>query len=258
VGQGVEVTGTVGEYRGHPQLNVDRIDPAQITDVARFQPVATRPLDEMRAEFDGIRDSIENLDLDLLLTALFDDPDAYERFTTAPAAKRNHHACVGGLLEHTLAVTRYVLTACRMVTEIHRDLAVTAALLHDLGKVDSYDPVSFDLTEQGRLWSHLYMGASRVEHVIDTLPGFDPELRKRLVHAILAHHGRLEHGSPVLPMTLEAILVQNADHLDSDVRGALDHLERTRGGGETFTEPSFMHDTRLYRGIEENAEGDIL
>jgi 3'-5' exoribonuclease len=92
------------------------------------------------------------------------------------------------------------------------------------------------------------MGAARVQQVIAGLPGFLPELRLRVVHALLAHHGRLEYGSPVLPMTLEALVLHNADKLDGDVRGAIDQIDRSQADQGSMTKHSPMHDTRLYRG----------
>lgn len=255
IGSGVEVAGKIGEFRGQLQVALERIVPARLDPLDDFLPVARRPMDEMLAEFDALLASVTQPDLSRLLGVIFDDRATYEAFTHAPAAKVNHHACVGGLLEHTLAVARIVLTACTLYPELEHDLAVTVTLLHDLGKVRAYDPMSFQLTEEGLLWTHLYEGASAVQHAIDSLPGFSVELRLRVVHAILAHHGRLEHGSPVLPSTLEAIVLHYADNLDGDTRGAIDHLERNSAEGGAFTDRSLMHDTRIYRGSSDWPEG---
>ncbi len=251
VGQGVEVAGRVSEYRGRLQLNLERIVPSELVDLAEYLPMARRPLPEMERELQEVIASIQHPDLSALLRVLLDE-NTLQTFTRAPAAKYNHHACVGGLVEHTLDVIHVVLTGCAAYPELNRDLVVTAALLHDLGKVDAYNPITFELTEEGLLWGHLYRSASRVEAAIALQPEFDPELRLRLVHAILAHHGLLEHGSPVLPMTPEAILLHNADKLDGDLRGAIDHLERAVDEANAFTERSFMHETRLYRGTQED------
>lgn len=248
VGGGVEATGKVGEFRDQLQVNLERIVPVALPNLEEFLPSARRPLEEMQAELDALLADITQPDLARLLAAILGAKDTYHAFTHAPAAKVNHHACIGGLLEHTLAVTRIVLTACDLYPELDRDLVLTVALLHDLGKIRAYDPVSFQLTEEGILWTHLYMGASMVQHAIDALPGFPAELRLRVVHAVLAHHGRLEHGSPVVPSTLEAIVLHHADHLDGDARGAIDQMARTPAEGGAFTDRSLMHDTRLYRG----------
>lgn len=251
VGRGVEVSGRIGEYKGLLQINIEQIGPAELPDLAAFLPTAGRPIEEMVGEFDELRASVADPDLARLLEAVFADEEIYRSFTHAPAAKRHHHACVGGLLQHTLSVTRLVLAAADLYPELNRDLALTAALLHDLGKIRAYDPVSFDLTHEGSLWTHLYIGASWVEHAIGGLEGFDTDLGLRVVHAILAHHGKLEHGSPVRPMTVEALVLHGADDLDAQVQGALDQFARAPDDSEAFTEQSGMHETRLYRGAGE-------
>jgi 3'-5' exoribonuclease len=251
-GGGVEVTGRVGEHRDDLQVSIERIVPADLGDLVEFLPAARRPMAEMLAEFDAMRASVRDPDLARLLDALFGDAAFYKAFSEAPAAKIYHHACLGGLLEHTLGVARIVQTACGIYPELQRDLAVTVALLHDLGKVRAYDARSFDLTQEGIIWRHLFIGASQVEQAIAQLPGFDAELRLRVVHAMLASHGKLEYGSPVVPMTLEAIVLHAADMMDGDARGALDHLERSRGDTGSFTRHSAMHDARLFRSLPEN------
>jgi len=251
--KGVAVTGRVGEFKGQLQVNIERIAPTRLDDLEDFLPTARRPLEEMTQELDALLGSIQDPHLSRLLASVFDDTQTFKAFCQAPAAKYYHHACVGGLLEHSLAVARLVLAACELHPQLNPDLALTLALLHDLGKIHTYDPVSFEMTEKGILWTHLYMSAAEVERHIDRLPGFPAELRLRVVHAILAHHGRLENGSPVLPMTLEAIVLHDADKLDADAQGAIDHLARPQGDGSSFTERSFMHETRLYRGTRESS-----
>ncbi len=248
VGSGVEVSGRVGEFKDQLQISLERIVPVTIENLTEFLPAAQRPQAEMLAELDALLADISNPHLSRLLTLLLDDVNLRHLFILAPASKVNHHACVGGLLEHTLSVSRLVVTACDLYPSLDRDLAITVALLHDIGKVRAYNPMTFGFTEEGALWSHLYIGAAMVEQAIANCPGFPPELRLRIVHAILAHHGKLENGSPVLPMTLEAIVLHYADNLDGDARGAIDHLQRDEGSPGAFTERSLMHDTKLYRG----------
>jgi len=248
VGGGVEITGRVGEYKDQLQINLERITPVTLESLNDYLPVASRPQAEMLAELDALLVDVQNPHLFRLLSTLLDDMELRQSFIQAPASKVNHHACVGGLLEHTLSVTRLVITACGLYPAMDRDLAITVALLHDIGKVRSYDPLTFNFTEEGALWSHLYIGAALVEQAVGRCPGFPAELRLRVVHAILAHHGKLEHGSPVLPMTLEAIVLHYADNLDGDARGAIDHLQRDDANAGSFTDRSLMHDTKLYRG----------
>ncbi len=254
VGQGVEVTGRVEEFRGSLQIKLEHLAPTELVALDEYLPTAQRPMDEMRAELDGVIHTVRHPDLRRLLDAILGDKEIYKSFTQAPAAKSYHHACLGGLLEHTLAVVRIVLAAHSLYPEMDHDVALTVALLHDLGKITAYDQISFDLTKEGSLWSHLYMSASMVEQAIDKLEGFDPELRLRVVHGILGHHGRLEYGSPVVPMTVEAMVIHHADALDADARGAIDQYARGEGEAEAFTEYSNMHATRLYRGADGPAD----
>lgn len=246
VGRGVLVTGRVGEFREQVQLNLERIEPTELVHLEEYLPMARRPRAEMELEFAALCDGIENPQLSALVARVFDKA-TYDAFVVAPAAKSLHHATVSGLLEHTLAVVRLALESARGYDEVDQDLLVTAALLHDVGKIDAYDPITFAVTTDGALWGHLYMSAIRVERAMMQIEGFDAELRRRLIHAILAHHGKLEYGSPVLPMTLEALLVHHADQTDATVRGASEQLA-AEGGQGAFTGESLMHETRLYRG----------
>lgn len=249
-GEGVEVSGQVEEFHGMLQIKIDRIVPTKLENISEYLPTAQRPIEEMQQELDALLATIHQPDLRRLLDKFFGDKEFYHAFSHAPAAKLYHHACIGGLLEHTLAVTRVVLATCSLYPDMNRDLALVIALLHDIGKIHAYNPQSFDLTEEGILHGHLFIGTAMVDRAIESLEGFDRELRLRLIHGLLAHHGRQEYGSPVVPMTIEAIVVHQADMLDANARGAIDHLTRTEANGEVFTEWSNMHDARLYRGTD--------
>jgi len=246
--RGVAVTGYVSEYRGRPQITIESIAPVDLPSLEELLPAAGRPLDEMEAELDALLADIADPWLSRLLSAFFDDPEMRRAFVAAPAAKKLHHACRSGLLEHTLAVVRLVLTAADLYRTLNRDLAITVALLHDVGKVRAYDPVTFDLTDEGRLFDHLPIGTMMVSEAIRKIDGFPEELRLRILHAILAHHGDRDKGSPVRPKTLEAIVLHYADNLDGDAQGAIDHYERDVEGVGAFTSWSTMHEGELYRG----------
>jgi 3'-5' exoribonuclease len=220
---------------------------AELTDLSLYLPMARRPIPEMDAELQALIEAVRQPDLTRLLQAVFGDPALRDAFAHAPASHTMHHACVGGLLEHTLCVVQSVRSACGSLSEIDVDLGVTVGLLHDLGKTRAYDPISFELTDVGSLWGHLYMSASMVESAIEALEGFDGELRLRVVHGVLAHHGSLAHGSPVPPMTPEAMAVHHADSLDASVRGGYDFAARATDSGGDYTTFSRMHDARLYR-----------
>jgi len=258
VGSGLRVYGTVEEYpAGSRQIRIERLQPVEIQDFSPFLPQAKRDREEMRQELLQVRATIHEPYLSRLLEHLFGDEKFETTFSKAPAAKRYHHACIGGLLEHTLAVVRLCSFVAKEHPEIDRDLLLTAAILHDVGKATSYTqgPV-LDRTDEGRLIDHVAQGALVVQTAIDGVEGFPQDLRNRLIHAILAHHGALERGSPVAPQTLEALALHHADWMDGDVRGFLDHVQSEPPSADGWTGFSSMFGTRLYGGPAESPEED--
>jgi 3'-5' exoribonuclease len=257
-GSGVRIHGTVEEYpAGSRQIRIERLQLVEIRDFSPFLPQSKRDREEMRLELQQVLGDIEDPYLSKLLQQLFGDERFEATFSKAPAAKRYHHACIGGLLEHTLAVVKLCSFVAGEHPEIDRDLLLTAAILHDVGKATSYTqgPV-LDLTDEGKLVEHVVQGALVVQTAIDGIEGFPQDLRNRLIHAILAHHGALERGSPVAPQTLEALALHHADWMDGDVRGFLDHVESEPPSADGWTGFSSMFGTRLYPGRGEPGEGD--
>jgi len=172
----------------------------------------------MLAAVDATVEAIGEPHLKRLLREFFVDPTTRAAFSTAPAAKAIHHAVLGGLLEHTVSV----VGLCRLLADyypaVNRDLLLTAAILHDLGKIKelTWDRV-FDYTDPGRLLGHITLGALMVEERIRAIPDFPAALANSLLHCILSHHGELEWGSPKRPKTLEAIVLHYAENLDGKV-----------------------------------------
>ena len=162
--------------------------------------------------------------------------EIWARFRDAPAAKVYHQAYRHGLLEHTLSVAQAVSAAANFFPGIDRDVAVTGALLHDIGKTEAYndDPLAIDLTDAGRLQGEIPLGYYLVRRQIEEIPGFDPALAQAVLHIILSHHGQLEHGSPVVPATREAVLVHMIDNLGGRL-GSFDRLERQLPAGESWS-----------------------
>ena len=257
-GKGVAVSGQVTEYRGTAQVNINGVFPYELEDMGEFLPTSRRPRQEMVDELQRLIGSIKNLYLRSLLKEVLGDPTFQDRFFDASAAKTMHHACVGGLLEHSLDVARQVVFVSKRYPEVDRDLVATVALLHDVGKVDSYVlKGSFGMTDAGRLLGHIYIGASRVDQAIARVDGFPQELRLRVLHAILSHHGEKAKGSPVIPRTPEALLLYHADYLDAMVRGWVDHVHRDAPNGVSWTSWSNMHEGELYVGPEyDNGRGE--
>ena len=160
----------------------------------------------------------------------------WERFRDAPAAKHYHQAYRHGLLEHTLSVAQGVSAAASFFPGIDRDVAITGALLHDIGKLEAYNdnPLAIDLTDLGRLIGEIPLGYYRVRSEIESIDGFDPDLGWAVLHIILSHHGTLEHGSPVTPATREATLVHMMDNLGGKL-GSFDRIERTLAEGQAWS-----------------------
>jgi 3'-5' exoribonuclease len=218
VGRIVAVEGQVKAFRDQLQLNITGLQAMEEGAVGQehFMPTSRREVREMQAELADLIHSVTDSGLRNLLAALMQGP-LLKDFSRAPAAKMMHHACLGGLLEHTLSVTGLALKICEHYPQLDRDLLLAGALLHDLGKIRefSYATVPFDYTDQGRLIGHLVMGVEMVRRQAETIKELAPARLDQLLHLILSHHGRYEFGSPCLPMTREAILLHHLDDMDA-------------------------------------------
>jgi len=178
------------------------------------------------------------------------------RFCTCPAAQALHHAYLGGLLEHTISVA----TACRMLgalyPELDSDLLLTAALLHDIGKVDEMSfETSIEYTDSGRLLGHVILGERRLSRAIEGLADKMPQdLAVRLCHAIVSHHGELEWGAPKRPSTLEALLLHHADNLDAKAAGFIEASRAASLVEESWTDAMNLFHRPLYapRSVEDD------
>ncbi len=261
VGTGVQVDGTVTSYppeSGELQIHIDRITPMALEDLQEFLPHAKRPLADMVEELHHLVGEIKDPHLLALLDILLSEQSFRDIFFKAPAAKMYHHACIAGLLEHSLAVINLCRYLCGRHPELNRDLLLTAALLHDVGKASAYESTpGFNLTDEGRLVGHVVQGALIVSEAVARVKGFPSGLRVALLHAILAHHGAQERGSPVTPKTLEALALHHADWLDGDLRGFMDHVETEPVTESEWTRYSRMFRTELYRGFLAREEDEV-
>ncbi len=195
------------------------------------------PLARLEEDLRALLETVRTPDLAELLARFFSPGTAgYERFRDAPAAKHYHQAYRHGLLEHALTVAQSVSAAASFFGGIDRDVAVTGALLHDVGKLEAYndDPLAIDLTDLGRLQGEIPLGYYRVRREIERIEGFEPSLAQAVLHIILSHHGSLEHGSPVVPATREATLVHMMDNLGGRL-GSFDRIERSLADGEAWS-----------------------
>jgi 3'-5' exoribonuclease len=194
--------------------------------------------ERMEADLRDLIATIQDRHLRALLDALLGEgTPTWERYRCAPAAKLFHQAYAHGLLEHSLTVAQGVSAMAATFPGIDRDVAVTGALLHDIGKLEAYtaDPQAIDLTDAGRLVGEIPLGYYTVRRAIEELPGFPREAAQAVLHIILAHHGALEHGSPVVPCTREATLVHFIDNLGGNL-GSFDRIEKALADGASWSD----------------------
>ena len=217
----VYVEGNVTVFNNANQLNIQRIQkaPEGSYDQADYFPISSKNIDDMYKELRDLIASVKNLYLKQLLMSFFIDDKAFaRRFKSHSAAKSVHHGFIGGLLEHTLSVAQLCSMIAGHYPFIDRDLLITVALLHDIGKTSELSPFpQNDYTDEGQLLGHIIIGARMAEEHIASIDGFPERLRNELVHMILSHHGELEYGSPKKPALIEAMVLSLADNMDAKV-----------------------------------------
>ena len=225
----IEIHGRVSVYGGALQMSIDRARPASpgSYDPADYLPVSKRSIDDMYDELLGYVKSVTAPYFRLLLEELFvNDADFAETFRKNSAAKSIHHAYMGGLLEHTISVTALCDFYCRRYSVLDRDLLITAALCHDIGKTKELSdfPVN-EYTDDGQLLGHIVMGYEMISEKISQINGFPAVRASELKHCILAHHGEYEFGSPKKPALIEAIALNFADNTDAKIQAMSEAFE---------------------------------
>ena len=231
----VAVDADVTMFQGNNQLNIRRIRVADEGEYvpADYLPVSTKDIPKMYEELVGYVKSIKNPYLNQLASSYFvDDPAFAKAFQFHSAAKSVHHGFVGGLLEHTLSVVKMCDYFAGFYKEINRDLLLTAAMFHDIGKTKelSVFPEN-DYTDDGQLLGHIIIGTEMVADRIRQIPDFPEKLAVELKHCILAHHGELEYGSPKKPALIEAMALNLADNADAKMETMTEIL---RGAGDNM------------------------
>jgi len=217
-GDVVKVKGLVVNYREQIQIKLEKIRKARQSefDPADFLDQSEENSEELFQRLLAKTETIRNQYLKAAVKSCLLDQSLSAKLRQAPAAKLWHHAYLGGLLEHTLSVVEICETAAKQHPLVDRDLLIAGALLHDIGKVEAYNWTTFiDYSDIGRLEGHIVIGERMVRERIKNIPQFPEELKMQLSHLILSHHGSLDNGSPVVPMTLEAIILYYADEMDS-------------------------------------------
>ncbi len=229
----IRMKGVVQSYQNKIQLKVDNLCAISESDVnpAEFMIASVRDLGAMAEELQGLVHSIKNPFLKKLLQQFFKSGGYWEKFQTAPAAKGIHHAYVGGLMEHALSVGKLADAMAFHYDGVDRSLLISGALLHDIGKLEELEMelgiVSY--TDRGRLKGHLVIGSEMIAVAAAKIKEFPSELLEKLQHMILSHHGRLEFGSPTVPMTVEAFILSSIDELDAKMN-LMEQLRRKLDG----------------------------
>jgi 3'-5' exoribonuclease len=228
----IEVYGDVTNFQGALQVSVKRIRVCAEGEYnsSDYLPISSKNIDEMYAELTGIINSIENSYLRKLLNSFFvNDEEFIKNFKNSSAAKTVHHGFVGGLLEHTLSVTKLCDYYCTAYPILKRDLLLSAAMCHDIGKTREISPFPLnDYTDDGQLLGHIVMGSQMIAERAARIEGFPHELLAQMQHCILAHHGKYEYGSPKLPAIIEALALNYADDTDAKLEAFKEILENNQ------------------------------
>jgi 3'-5' exoribonuclease len=236
-------------YQGTLQLNISSIEkfPADEAVLRELLPASKINPEELFAELLGMCRSFSNPHLKMLMEHIFSRDDIVTAFKTAPAAKSIHHDYLGGLIEHTANVTRLALVVAPLYTTLNKDLLLTGAILHDIGKIYelAYEK-NFSYTDKGRLIGHITLGDDMVTDAIKQLPEFPDDLALVVRHLMLSHHGQYEFGSPKRPKTPEALLLSYLDDLDAKMFVCTEQIRKEKNPETKWTSFNKLFDRYLY------------
>ncbi len=225
----LKVKGLINKYNNRWQLTlhkVRRMEEAEV-DPADYLPKTDKDVEQLWRTLGEFVAGFQNPHLKALIEAFMSDPEIAAAYKIAPAAKTLHHAYIGGLLDHVVSLFKSCDLVCRNYPQIDRDLLLTGAFLHDIGKIHELSfQRSFAYTTRGQLLGHMIIELEMLQAKIAQVPGFPPELKPLLEHMIISHHGQYEFGSPKLPMFPEALMLHYLDDLDSKMEAMRAHFER--------------------------------
>lgn len=237
-GCAVRVEGRTVSYAGSLSVDLSRIELCDSLAVnpADYLPAATADPALMLEQLQSLMATISNPYLQQLLEQFFGCPERVKAYVTAPAAKMYHHARLGGLLEHTLHVTRICESFAAVYPGVDRDLLLTGAIFHDAGKTEELVwPGIIEYTDSGKLLGHIVIGINQIKDLIASISGFPPELELKLLHLIASHHGKYEWQSPKRPKLLEASLLHHADLTDAEADQFIHAPEEGSGNWSAFS-----------------------
>jgi 3'-5' exoribonuclease len=226
----VKARGSASRFDDRLQMKIDQLRVALPSEVDKTDmlPATTYDIAELWRQLLSFVDSFTNPDLKLLLTTMLADPELAQAYREAPAAKQLHHAWLGGLLEHVISLLTLADRVAPHYPLLDRDLLLTGVILHDIGKVRELSwEIGFEYTVEGSLLGHIQIGTALAERTMDSLPNFPPRLKTLVLHMILSHHGKLEFGSPKLPMIPEALALSFLDDLDAKMQAMASEFDKS-------------------------------
>lgn len=246
----VKVEGVVDEFMGSPQLKLSSIRIARGSDnvsYSDFLGKSKRNPDEMRKEFTARIDRIRDNNLKALMRLIFNE-DNMRKFSNAPAGKAWHHSYIHGLIEHTLEIIKICDLMCDIHPEINRDLLTAGAIMHDYGKIEEIKfESSFEYSDKGKLIGHIVLSAFAIQEYTAKIPGFPEEIKNCLLHIVLSHQGKLEYASPVVPKTIEAIALYQADELSAKINAYKGAILSDGNSESRWTKYLSLISTDLYK-----------
>jgi 3'-5' exoribonuclease len=246
----VKVEGTIDEFMGSPQVKLSAIRSVNSADnvsYTDFLGKSRRDPSEMRREFQTRIDCIKDKDLKSLMQLIFNE-DNMRKFSNAPAGKSWHHSYIHGLIEHTLEIIKICDLMCDIHPDINRDLLIAGAMMHDFGKIEEIKfESSFEYSDKGKLIGHIVLSAFTIQEYTSKIPSFPEEIKNCLLHIVLSHQGKLEYASPVVPKTVEAIALYQADELSAKINAYKGAISSDGNNGSKWTKYLSLISTDLYK-----------
>ncbi len=250
----VEVTGVIKEYKGKNQINITSLRVADVNsvNVEDYIPTTDKDINEMYSELLDIIGTVKAPYMKKLLEMYFVNDEAFKkRFCYHSAAKSVHHRFAGGLLEHTLSVTKTCDFIAKQYDYLDRDLLLTAAVFHDVGKLAELSPYpENDYTDAGQMLGHIVMGYNLLSVSISKIENFPEPKKNELLHCILAHHGEYEYGSPKKPSIAEAIALNFADDMDAKLQTMKEVMSKVKGNDISWQGFNYLFDSNIRKTSE--------
>jgi 3'-5' exoribonuclease len=251
VGDIVKVEASVSKYREKLQLSIARLRLVEENDNVSLEdllPSTTKSVEAMFNELCVILSSVENKHIKELIDLFFSDEIFVKNFKQGIAAKEVHHNYLGGLLEHTLSIVKICDFFAKHYEDIDRDILLTSAFLHDIGKIRELDAKSFTYTVEGSLKGHIIIGIEMIQDKLRKLNEFPSDIQIKIEHNIVSHHGELEWGSPVVPKTREAIILHYSDNIDAKSIQVKSEIEKDKGTETLFTPYNRLLKRNIFKG----------